>query len=132
MLRPIEFDADPRGRVGLPFPGYPRLPMVAIAGDPEALAMIVLGDSMAPLYLDGDIVVCSPAVAPVSGAACLVRTADGDTIRRAQFDRDDEGRELVRLEALAPGIEPVTLPRADLAGIAPVIALIRRVVRFIP
>ncbi len=58
--------------------------------DPQAFAARVVGDSMAPRYAEGDVVVFSPAAEARSGDDCFVRF-EGDgctTFKRVYFDDD--------------------------------------------
>jgi len=52
--------------------------------DPQAFAARVVGDSMAPAFQEGDIVIFSPNTPPRSGDDCFVRFADdsGTTFKR--------------------------------------------------
>ena len=59
--------------------------------DPDAFAARVWGDSMRPLYTEGDIVIFSPARVPRDGDDCFVRFADGrTTFKRVFFEPPDE------------------------------------------
>ena len=66
--------------------------------DPQAFAARVVGDSMEPLYREGDIVVFTPNAAARSGDDCFVRFAEdgGSTFKR--FYEDTEG--MLRLQPL--------------------------------
>lgn len=56
-------------------------------GDPHLFAARVNGSSMSPRYLDGDVVIFSPAVDPKSGDDCFVRLDTGQTtFKRVFFD----------------------------------------------
>lgn len=60
-----------------------EVPQHILAADPAAYALRVRGDSMAPLLLEGDAVVVSPALWPEEG--CLVAAyvdPDGDVVKR--------------------------------------------------
>ena len=59
--------------------------------DRDAFAARVSGDSMAPKYGEGDIVVFSPAAQPKSGDDCFVRFADGHTTFKRVFFETAEG-----------------------------------------
>lgn len=61
--------------------------------DPDAFAARVVGDSMAPEYREGDIVVFSPERDATSGADCFVRfERDGETtFKRVFFEREPPG-----------------------------------------
>src|SRR5436190_3085938 len=67
--------------------------------DKDAFAARVHGDSMAPKYGEGDIVIFSPSAAPRSGDDCFVRFDDGHTtFKRVFFETDDAGQPVLRLQ----------------------------------
>jgi len=55
----------------IPFPG---------TGDPHAYALEVSGDSMEPLYRDGDMVIVSPAASVRRGDRVVVKTVEGEVM----------------------------------------------------
>lgn len=95
--------------------------------DSDAFACRVSGDSMAPQYLEGDIVVFSPARVVMSGQDCFVRLEpDQDTtFKRAFFETDDSGNELIRLAPLNPKYPPKTYPREFVAALFAAVRLTR-------
>jgi phage repressor protein C with HTH and peptisase S24 domain len=95
--------------------------------DPDAFACRVCGDSMAPDYRDGDIVVFSPARTVVAGFDCFVRLEpDHDTtFKRAFFEQDESENELIRLEPLNQKYPVKRYPREFVAGLFPAIRVIR-------
>ncbi|MET0605247.1 MAG: helix-turn-helix transcriptional regulator [Beijerinckiaceae bacterium] len=50
--------------------------------DEQAYALEVSGDSMLPLYRDGDVVIASPAAAIRRGDRVMVRTSDGEVMAK--------------------------------------------------
>jgi phage repressor protein C with HTH and peptisase S24 domain len=112
--------AEPRGRRGLaqPIPligmtqaggggffddgGFPvgggwdqiRFPRV---DDNNAYALEVTGDSMAPLYRDGDILIVSPNAAPRKGDRVVIRTTDGEVMAKILIRRTAKSVELASL-----------------------------------
>ncbi|MGQ0629172.1 MAG: helix-turn-helix domain-containing protein [Phycisphaerales bacterium] len=105
---------------------YVRSPDVR---DPDAFAARVVGDSMEPLYVEGDIVVFSPARALVvsagpggdrsaAGVDCFVRLEPDheSTFKRVFFERDGQGREVVRLQPLNPKYAARVVGREQVAG----------------
>ncbi len=58
-------------------------------GDPRAYALEISGDSMEPVYRDGDRIIVSPAASIRRGDRVVVRTADGEVM----------AKELARLSA---------------------------------
>lgn len=97
--------------------------------DPDAFAARVVGNSMAPLYQEGDIVVFSPAkpIDPASGTDCFVRLEPDheSTFKRVYFETDSRGTQLVRLQPLNPNFPPRTLPRDQIAGCYPAVSVTR-------
>ncbi len=78
--------------------GWDEIPFPEI-GDPHAYALEVSGDSMEPLFRDGDVVIVSPAANVRRGDRVVVRTTEGEVMVK----------QLVRLSA----------KRIDLASINP-------------
>ena len=66
--------------------------------DPDAFAARVFGDSMAPKYREGDIVIFSPAAAPSNGNDCFCRFDDGQTTFKRVFFDADEAETKIRLQ----------------------------------
>lgn len=99
LLGHIEGDHSPRGAAHLPLigfaqagdrgyfddAGYPvggawdEIPFPEV-GDPHAYALEVSGDSMEPLYRDGDRVIVSPAASVRRGDRVVVRTVEGEVM----------------------------------------------------
>ncbi|OAN50171.1 DNA-binding protein [Paramagnetospirillum marisnigri] len=78
--------------------GWDEIPFPEI-GDPHSYALEVSGDSMEPLYRDGDVVIVSPGAGVRRGDRVVVRTTEGEVMVK----------QLVRL----------TAKRIDLASINP-------------
>jgi len=97
--------------------------------DPDAFAARVTGDSMAPEYHEGDVVVFSPAQAAASGDDCFVRLEPDHetTFKRAFFEKDGRGREVVRLQAINPAYPPRVVRREEVAGLYPAVSVVRKV-----
>jgi DNA polymerase V len=76
----------------------------------EAFALMVLGDSMAPEFVDGDIIIIEPEGLASDGSYVLAQV-DGEWIFR-QLQRRGEGW---RLHALNPAY-----PAADISDLSPV------------
>jgi SOS-response transcriptional repressor LexA len=83
-------------------------------GGGESFALMVLGDSMAPEFEHGDIVVIEPEGLATDGSFVLAQHGGEWIFRR--LDRSDRGW---RLAALNPAYSPVELP--DLAAVRGVI-----------
>lgn len=86
--------------------------------DPDAFAARVHGDSMAPKYREGDVVIFSPAAAPRDGDDCFVRFEDGQTtFKRAFFETGDGGAPVVRLQPRNETYRPQVVPRHQITGL---------------
>jgi transcriptional regulator with XRE-family HTH domain len=105
---------------------YVRTPDVS---DPDAFAARVVGDSMLPEYREGDIVVFSPARLVVSGMDCFARLEPDHetTFKRAYFEKDERGEELIRLQPLNPAFASRTLPREHVAGLYAAVSVTRKI-----
>ncbi len=74
---------------------YVRCPGV---DDPQAFAARVVGDSMAPKYKEGDVVVFAPNAPVRNGDDCFVRFAEDNSTTFKRFSLQGDGR--IRLEPL--------------------------------
>lgn len=83
--------------------------------DDHVYALEVAGDSMEPVYRDGDIIIVSPAASFRRGDRVVVRTREGEVMAK-QLARQTANRlELVSLNRAHPDR---SLPMADVAWIA--------------
>ena len=62
--------------------------------DENAYALEVTGDSMQPLYRDGDILIVSPNSAPRKGDRIVLRTTDGEVMAKILVRRTAKTVEL--------------------------------------
>jgi len=97
--------------------------------DPDAFAARVVGDSMAPEYLEGDIVVFSPARDVRPGADCFVRLEPDheSTFKRVYFESGDGGAELIRIQPINSRYTPRVVPREQVAGLYPAVSVTRAI-----
>ncbi len=97
--------------------------------DDDAFAARVCGDSMAPQYAEGDIVVFSPAAPTSEGSDCFARFVRDDetTFKRVYFERSDAGGQLIRLQPLNSAYPPRTVPREAIAGLYRAVYVVRSV-----
>jgi repressor LexA len=74
--------------------------------DPNAFAVRVVGDSMEPKFVEGDIVIFSPATEVHNGDDCFVRFTlpHETTFKRVFFEADDQIRLQPRNEKYSPTI----------------------------
>lgn len=87
-------------------------------GDPNAYALEVSGDSMEPLYRDGDRVIVSPAASVRRGDRVVVRTVEGEVMVK-QLIRQTAKR--IELASLNPAHQGRSLATEDVAWIARVL-----------
>jgi repressor LexA len=86
--------------------------------DQDAFAARVYGDSMAPKYGEGDIVIFSPAAPPKSGDDCFVRFDDGHTtFKRVFFENDESGKPALRLQPRNEKYRAQTVPSERVSGL---------------
>ena len=88
--------------------------------DPQAFALKVKGNSMAPRIEDGDVVIVSPQTEARNGDICVVRVNGEDTLKKVKF----EGNYL-HLVPLNPEFDPVTVKRKDIDFVWKVVKLIK-------
>jgi len=92
--------------------------------DPQAFAARVVGDSMAPAFREGDIVVFSPNTPPESGDDCFVRFADdGATTFKRIFQTDER---TIRLQPINPAHPAEVHPSKSINGLWPAVFRIQR------
>jgi repressor LexA len=94
--------------------------------DPDAFGARVVGDSMAPEYREGDIVVFSPLLDTPPGCDCFIRfERDNETtFKRVYFEED--GR-MIRLQPLNNAYAPRMIDREDVAGMYAAVYVMRKV-----
>ncbi|MCB1280070.1 MAG: helix-turn-helix domain-containing protein [Salinibacterium sp.] len=105
---------------------YVRCPDI---NDPDAFAARVVGDSMEPVYQQGDVVVFSPSRPIKSGADCFARLEPDheSTFKRVFFEAGGGGEELIRLQPLNPSYAPSVVPRERVAGLYAAVTVMRRI-----
>jgi len=98
---------------------YVRCPGVH---DGQAFAARVVGDSMEPKYVEGDIVIFSPNREPMGGDDCFVRFEDGSTtFKRLCLDGGE-----IRLEPLNRDYPAHSYPPEDVTGLWPAVMKMQR------
>jgi repressor LexA len=95
--------------------------------DEQAFAARVVGDSMEPVYHEGDLVVFSPNTQPRPGDDCFVRFADdaGTTFKRFYQDTPDE----IRLQPLNNACPAQTHSKNSITGLWPAVFRIEQLRR---
>ena len=87
-------------------------------GDPRAYALEISGDSMEPVYRDGDRIIVSPAASIRRGDRVVVRTAGGEVMAK-ELARLSANR--IELRSFNPDHPTRTLKRSELAWMARII-----------
>jgi phage repressor protein C with HTH and peptisase S24 domain len=87
-------------------------------GDPHAYALEVSGDSMEPVYRDGDLIVVSPQAAVRRGDRVVVKTAEGEVMAK-QLVRQTVSR--IELASLNASHDDRTVPLEQLAFMARIV-----------
>ncbi|RDJ24923.1 helix-turn-helix transcriptional regulator [Bosea caraganae] len=88
------------------------------ASDEKAYALEIAGDSMLPLYRDGDTIIVSPAATVRRGDRVVVKTVEGEVLAK-QLKR--ETAKTIELASLNPEHPDRVLPRTEIAFMARVI-----------
>jgi repressor LexA len=93
--------------------------------DSQAFGARVVGDSMEPIYHEGDIVIYTPNTPARPGDDCFVRFAEdgGTTFKR--FYQDEEGT--IRLQPLNSKYPAQTYPRESITGLWPAAYRVQKV-----
>jgi phage repressor protein C with HTH and peptisase S24 domain len=94
--------------------GWDEIPFPEI-GDPHAYALEVSGDSMEPLYRDGDVVIVSPTAGVRRGDRVVARTNEGEVMVKQLIRQTARRIELASINPSHPGR---SLATEDLAWIA--------------
>jgi phage repressor protein C with HTH and peptisase S24 domain len=93
--------------------GWDKIPFPELA-DEHAYALEVTGDSMLPVYRDGDRIVVSPAATPRRGDRVVVKTLAGEVLAK-QLSRLTAQR--VDLKSLNPAYEDRSFALSEIAFI---------------
>jgi phage repressor protein C with HTH and peptisase S24 domain len=86
--------------------------------DENAYALEVSGDSMAPVYRHGDVIVVSPAASIRKGDRVVVKTMDGEVLAKVLARRNEKR---VELHSLNPAFESRVLKPEDILWMARII-----------
>lgn len=86
--------------------------------DENAYALEVSGDSMMPVYRDGDVIVVSPAASIRKGDRVVVKTMDGEVLAKVLARRGDKRVELMSLN---PAFETRVLKAEEILWMARII-----------
>ncbi|MCJ8142776.1 helix-turn-helix transcriptional regulator [Ancylobacter sp. A5.8] len=100
---------------GFPAGGSWEEIMFPDVGDEHAYALEIAGDSMMPLYRDGDIVVVSPTATVRRGDRVIVKTREGEVLAKELKRRTAK---TIELRSLNPDHEDRVFQEPDLAFIA--------------
>lgn len=97
--------------------GWDEIAFPAVS-DENAYALEVSGDSMAPLYRDGDVVIVSPASSVRRGDRVVVKTKEGEVLAKELKRRTAR---TIELRSLNPDHPDRVFPIEDVAWIARVV-----------
>jgi phage repressor protein C with HTH and peptisase S24 domain len=98
-----------------PHPAGIATQYVQYAGAPaKAFAVRIAGQSMEPIYHDGDLAIIDPAVTVAQGLCCIITKTHNERTARLKHLRLAGGQ--AHLESLNPDYKPITLPRRDLVA----------------
>lgn len=97
--------------------GWDEVELPAQGGD-GAYALQVQGDSMLPLYRDGDILIVEPGAAVRKGDRVVVRTTTGEVMAKILAGRNARAIELVSLN---PSHADRTIPATEIDWVARIV-----------
>lgn len=95
-------------------PGWDEIEFPDLGGE-RAFALEVQGDSMKPLYRDGDVLIVSPTASIRKGDRVVARLANGEVVAKELRRRTARTVELISLN---PDHEDRTVPLAEIAWMA--------------
>ncbi|GAB6844367.1 phage repressor protein C with HTH and peptisase S24 domain [Methylorubrum rhodinum] len=95
-------------------PGWDEIEFPDLGGD-RAFALEVQGDSMRPLYRDGDVLIVSPTASVRKGDRVVARLANGEVLAKELRRRTARTVELISLN---PEHADRTVPLAEIAWMA--------------
>jgi phage repressor protein C with HTH and peptisase S24 domain len=85
------------------------------ANDPHAYALEISGDSMEPVYRDGDVIIVSPMAGPRRGDRVVVKTRNGEVMAKLLRRRTAHR---IELESFNPDHEDRVIPSEHIEWIA--------------
>lgn len=97
--------------------GWEEVDLPAGAGE-GAYALQVQGDSMLPLYRDGDILIVEPGAAVRKGDRVVVKTSGGEVMAKILASRN---RTAIELVSLNPAHPDRTIPAAEIEWLARIV-----------
>jgi phage repressor protein C with HTH and peptisase S24 domain len=83
--------------------------------DPNAYALEISGDSMLPLYRDGDVIIVSPNASVRRGDRVVVKTKDGEVLAKELKRRTEN---VIELKSMNPEHPDRTIPVDTVAWLA--------------
>lgn len=94
--------------------GWDEIELLAGA-DEHSYALEISGDSMAPLYRDGDVVIVSPAAPVRRGDRVVVKTAAGEVLAK---ELKRQTARTIELKSFNPAYPDRVLPKEDVCWMA--------------
>lgn len=95
--------------------GWDEINLPGMSDDDSAFALEISGDSMLPLYRDGDVIVVSPAASIRRGDRVVVRTSEGDVFAKLLARKTAR---TVELASLSPEHPDLTYRLSDIDWLA--------------
>jgi len=92
--------------------------------DPQAFSARVIGDSMEPNYVEGDLITFFPSLPPRSGDDCFVRFASDGATTFKRFTLRPDGK--IRLQPLNPRYPVEVYDPEEITGLWPAVMRIQR------
>ncbi len=86
--------------------------------DEHAYALEIFGDSMQPVYREGDVVIVSPAASVRRGDRVIVKTREGEVLAKELVRKTAK---TVELRSVNPAHEDIQFPLSDVLWIARII-----------
>ncbi|MFN0262423.1 helix-turn-helix transcriptional regulator [Tepidamorphus sp. 3E244] len=100
--------------------GWEEVSLPAVKDD-NAYALRVSGDSMMPLYRDGDVLIVSPAENVHKGDRVVVKTLEGEVMTKLLAKKTPKDITLNSLNSLNPDHPPRVIPVGEIDWIARII-----------
>jgi phage repressor protein C with HTH and peptisase S24 domain len=97
--------------------GWGEIEFPALA-DPKVYALQISGDSMAPLYRDGDFIIVAPGAPIRIGDRIVVRTMAGEVMAKSLQGRNARR---IDLASFNPAFPPLSLPTEQVAWLARIV-----------
>lgn len=98
--------------------GWEEIELPTASVGENAYALQVQGDSMLPLYRDGDVLIVEPGARVRKGDRVIAKTVSGEVMAKVLADRNAQNIELVSLN---PDYPDLMIPQDDIVWLARII-----------